>query len=267
VSDRRGVEWIVKLGPEAQAETSATRLVWAVGYGAEEAYYLQRVRIQGLPELSRGEEFVQPGGYVLGARFEPRRAGAVRGDNWKWDENPFVGTRELNGLRTLMVLLNNWDARPENNHVVTVRDRRGRSQVRYFVSDLGATFGRTGGWGEHSKNDVEDFSASPFVEGVEGGMVKFDFSTRPSGIALASVAYPPYFLREWSRERHFREVPLEHARWMGRLLSRLSAAQLGSAFAAAGYSKAETDRYVRALRARIRVLASLQQGTQVSNRQ
>ena len=32
VSDATGVKWSNKLGPEAQAETVATRLVWAVGY-------------------------------------------------------------------------------------------------------------------------------------------------------------------------------------------------------------------------------------------
>ena len=37
VRDARDHEWRVKLGPEAQSETVATRLVWAVGYFAEEA--------------------------------------------------------------------------------------------------------------------------------------------------------------------------------------------------------------------------------------
>jgi hypothetical protein len=52
VRDARGVEWSVKLGVEAQSETVATRLVWAVGYYAEEAYYQDRVRIENLPRLS-----------------------------------------------------------------------------------------------------------------------------------------------------------------------------------------------------------------------
>src|SRR5262245_31986324 len=48
VKDSRNVEWIVKLGPEAQAETVATRLLWAAGYFADETYYLPRVRIHHL---------------------------------------------------------------------------------------------------------------------------------------------------------------------------------------------------------------------------
>ena len=50
VEDARGVVWTVKLGEEAQAETVATRLVWAVGYFAEEAYYFDEARIENLPK-------------------------------------------------------------------------------------------------------------------------------------------------------------------------------------------------------------------------
>ncbi|MCA1558259.1 MAG: hypothetical protein LC731_06950, partial [Acidobacteria bacterium] len=58
VRDSRGLVWRVKLGPEAQSETVSTRLVWAVGYFAEEAYYFDRVQVDGLPRLSRGREYV-----------------------------------------------------------------------------------------------------------------------------------------------------------------------------------------------------------------
>ena len=39
VRDRDGVKWKVKLGLEARPETVATRLVWAVGYFANEDYF------------------------------------------------------------------------------------------------------------------------------------------------------------------------------------------------------------------------------------
>jgi hypothetical protein len=51
VRDAKGVEWRIKLGPEAQSETVATRLVWAVGYFVEEAYYLPEAKIENLPRL------------------------------------------------------------------------------------------------------------------------------------------------------------------------------------------------------------------------
>src|SRR6185295_7630555 len=78
VEDARGVKWRVKLGPEAQAETAASRLVWAAGYNAEESYYLDRAQIDGLKKLSRGQQYVA-GQTVRGARFEPRRDNVKRG--------------------------------------------------------------------------------------------------------------------------------------------------------------------------------------------
>src|SRR5215213_5586530 len=109
VKDARGVEWRVKLGPEAKSETVSTRLVWAVGYFAEEAYYFPEARIEGMKRLSRGREYVSGDGVIRGARFEPRRKEVERGPEWGWMENSFEGRRELSGLKVLMILLNNFD--------------------------------------------------------------------------------------------------------------------------------------------------------------
>src|ERR1044072_7659023 len=72
VKDAKGVTWTVKTGVEAQAETVATRLVWAMGYFADESYYMDSVEIKNLPRLSKGQEFVS-GSMVRAARFEPKR--------------------------------------------------------------------------------------------------------------------------------------------------------------------------------------------------
>jgi hypothetical protein len=44
VRDRDNVKWTIKLGMEARPETAATRLVWSVGYFANEDYFLQDLR-------------------------------------------------------------------------------------------------------------------------------------------------------------------------------------------------------------------------------
>lgn len=88
VRDARNVKWVVKLGEEAQSETVSTRLVWAVGYFAEEAYSYDLVRIRNLPKLSRGRKFVEGNSIVRGARFEPRRGNVERGPAWDWDKKP-----------------------------------------------------------------------------------------------------------------------------------------------------------------------------------
>src|ERR1044071_10024800 len=56
VEDARGIKWRVKLGEEAQAETAASRLVWAAGYNTEESYYFNRANINGMKKISRGHK-------------------------------------------------------------------------------------------------------------------------------------------------------------------------------------------------------------------
>lgn len=255
VRDARGVEWTVKLGPEAQAETVSTRLVWAVGYFAEEAYYVDQVRIVGLPRLSRGQDYVN-GDTVSGARFEPKRS-YERGSDWSWQKNPFENTRELSGLKVLMILLNNFDARSENNRIIYMNGQRGR-EARYYVTDLGATLGRAGGLGgTRSKNDLADFLSTKFVLGVDDGVVEFDYDTRPSGLGHLSVLHPVYYRHEVSKEKAMRGIPVAHARWIGGLLNQLSDAQLRDAFRVAGYSEAVSESYVTALRQRMNQLTQL----------
>jgi hypothetical protein len=258
VRDAHGHKWTIKLGPEAQAETVSTRLVWSVGYFAEEAYYFNEARINGLPRLSRGQEYVS-GDTVRAARFEPKRPGMTRGSTWSWHDNPFENTREMSGLKVLMILLNNFDARSENNRVVYVDGPRGR-EARYYVTDLGATLGRAGGLGgTRSKNDLADFLSTEFVRGVDArdGVVEFDYDTRPSGLGHLSVLYPPYYRHEVNKEKAMRGIPVTHARWIGSLLNQLSDEQLRDAFRAAGYSEGVRESYVGALRQRINQLTQL----------
>jgi hypothetical protein len=256
VRDARGDVWTIKLGPEAQAETVSTRLVWAVGYFAEEAYYFDEVRVDNLPRLSRGQDYIA-GNIVRGVRFEPRRPGMKRGSTWGWQKNPFEDTRELSGLKVLMILLNNFDAHSGNNRIVYVGSSRGR-EARYYVTDLGATLGRAGGLGgTRTKNDLVDFLSTDFVRGVEDGAVEFDYDTRPTGLGHLSVLHPVYYRSQVKKEEAMRGIPVAHARWIGSLLAHLSDEQLRDAFRAADYSEGTRESYVGALRERINQLTRL----------
>jgi hypothetical protein len=258
VRDRRGVVWSVKLGEEAQSETTATRLVWAVGYFAEEAYYFENVRIRNLPKhLSRGDQYVAQGNVLVGARFEPRRSHMKRHDTWHWDKNPFQDTKHLSGLKVLMILLNNFDAREANNRILYDK-RSAQKEALYYVTDLGATLGRAGGLGgKRTKNNLEDFQSTRFVMGIEDGAVQFDYDTRPSRLGHLSVLYPPYYIGEVKKEKSMRGIPVEHARWIGGLLNQLTDEQLHDAFRAANYDPDIREGYVRSLRMRIGQLAQL----------
>ncbi|HEV2884999.1 MAG TPA: hypothetical protein VGW36_09085, partial [Pyrinomonadaceae bacterium] len=162
------------------------------------------------------------------------------------------------GLKVLMILLNNYDARKENNKVYYSRGPSGRYEAQHYVTDLGATLGRSGGLGgKRTKNDLEDFLSTRFVMGIEDGAVEFDYDTRPTKLGHFSVLFPPYYRGEVKKEKAMRGIPVAHARWIGSLLGQLSDSQLRDAFRAAQYNDATMEGYVQSLRERINQLNQL----------
>jgi hypothetical protein len=250
VEDARGVRWKAKLGEEVRSETAATRLLWAIGYFSDESYYLPQIRVAGLPRLRRGQEFVSANGLVRGVRLERVDKGIKKVGKWHWDDNPFVGTKEFDGLRIMMALFNNWDLKNSNNGIYNVRDR----ELRYVVTDLGATFGKTGGNWSRSKSDVQDYVKSKFIEEVEPTKVDLVMNTRPPLLYAVAV---PYFYKRTRMETVTEDIPLAHARWLGGWLARLSTAQISDTFRGAGYSPSEVTAYTRKIRERIRQLNHL----------
>jgi hypothetical protein len=243
VRDAKGRVWVAKIGKEAQAETAAVRLVWAVGYMTEINYLAPCVRIEGAPKPGKEVETCA-GGDFANVRFEARPEGVRRLDEWKWSENPFVGTKELQGLIVMMSLLNNWDIKDTNNKILYVPGADGRDgELRYIVSDLGATFGRVklnvpGLWRiRRNRNDPEDYAKDAFLEDVKNGQV--------------------YLFYKGKRQDLFDDIRVEEARWIAGLLSKLSERQIADAFRAANYTPEEVRVLSAAVRARVAELANI----------
>src|ERR1041384_5542949 len=147
VEDDAGTKWTVKLGSEARPEIAATRLVWAAGYFASEVYFLNDLQVQNMPRrLHRGQRYVLPDGSLRDVRLKRHLEGEKKIGNWRWRKNRFSGTRELNGLRVVLALVNDWDLTDENNAIYVEPDGRGQEsqEAVYMVSDLGSTFGTAG---------------------------------------------------------------------------------------------------------------------------
>jgi hypothetical protein len=249
VKDDHGVRWRVKLGQEPQSETAATRLLWAAGYFVDEDYFLPEIKVAGLPKLQRGQEFVTAEGTVRRARLERREKEIKKLGNWDWFDNPFLGTRELNGLRVMMSLLNNWDLKTINNSVYEI-DGEGR----YLVSDVGATFGKTGGRATRSKGAVKDYVDSKFIDKVRPESVDFILHSRP--LFLTAVNVPGY--RERARmEKITKQIPRADAVWLGRKLAQLSDEQIRDCFRAGGYTPEEVDGLAKVVEKRIAELNAL----------
>jgi len=247
VIDEQGVRWKVKLGEETKSETAASRLVWAAGYFTDEDYYLPELRVERMPRLDRGRKFVSDDGVVHGARLERSVKGQKKNGNWSWFKNPFTGSKELNGLRVMMALINNWDLKEINN---AIYDQNGEGS-RYVVSDLGATFGETGNTVVRSKSNPEDYSESKFIQKITPEHVDFVLSSRP--LFITAIDVPNYVSRTHMQDI-VKDIPVADAKWLGKLLEPLSDEQLRDCFRAAGYSPADVESNAAMVKERIRAL-------------
>ncbi|MET0647765.1 MAG: hypothetical protein ABW208_14205 [Pyrinomonadaceae bacterium] len=236
VRDARGKKWVVKVGNEAQPETASTRLLWAAGYPVEVTYLVPCVKVVNAPKPRKKVEQCEGKGYA-NVRFEARPENVKRLDMWSWNENPFKGTNEFAGLVVMMGLLNNWDLKDTNNKVIHVPAEGGQDELRYIISDLGATFGKTGNFITHSRNEPEKYVKSGFVDKVEGSFVRFDYNGKNGGL--------------------FDAVTVEQARWIGDVLSRLREEQIKDAFRAANYKPAEVEALAQEVMGRINALKTL----------
>lgn len=252
VKDRDGVKWKVKMGNEARPETVAARIVWAVGYYTDEDYFVADLPVRGMPvRLHRGHKLVDPDGTVHNVRLEREHPAEKRLGDWRWRHDAFTDTRELNGLRTLMAVINNWDPKDVNNAIYQEADQR-----VYLVADLGATFGSAGRtWPmDKSKGDLETYKKSAFIRRVTSDTVDFQTPARPRYIFAVN---PKGYLMRVHLEWIGRNIPRADAKWIGSLLARLSPKQIHDAFRAAGYSSSEVDEFSSIVARRIAQLTDL----------
>jgi hypothetical protein len=228
--DADGREWDVKFGEEVHAEIAASRIVWALGYIAEELYYVPKGTFAGWTPSGKLNEFIAADGTFTNASFRLRGSDSERAkERWTFQRNPFTKTPELSGLAILMTMLCNWDIQGERNNRILQAD----GEDRYIVSDLGATFGKMGRMPvPRSKWNLEDFRKEEFIEHVKDGQVDLD-----------NEGYGD-----------FNKVPLEHARWFARLASQLTDDQLRAALRASGASDEEIAGFSARLREKINEL-------------
>lgn len=245
VTDARGRRWRVKWGDEVRSENFAVRLAWACGYFAETTYFVAQGRIEGARDLQRARACIGDDGRFADARFElddPAVRKMFEEHSWAWNDNPFVGTPQLNGLKVLVMLLSNWDtkdrrdvARGSNTAIFEHRLSRWRREARYLITDWGGSMGR---WGSNlvtrGRWDPAGFEAQTpdFVRAVDQGSVQFGYA----GQRTADVA---------------EDIAVADLTWLYRYLGRVSDRQLRDALGASGANDEDTEQFTRAIRERI----------------
>ena len=221
IKDGSGRIWVAKIADESQPETAAVRLLWGIGYLTEINYLAPNLTIPGK-------------GKFKNVRLEARPTSIDRQDRWSWTDNPFVGTKELQGLKIMMALINNWDLKDGNNIIL----QTGQEQ-QYVISDLGSAFGKLAPLNVpvlnrfgRSVNRPDHFAKSEFIKGIENdGDLDFAYKGKAKDL--------------------FDKISPEEGLWLANLLNQLSDKQISDAFRAANYTPREIKMLTRAVRGRI----------------
>jgi hypothetical protein len=232
--------------PELYAEVATTRLLSALGFGADRVYVVRKVACAGcnafpfhalrcLAETGL-ESACFPGGVnhsqttefadvVVERRLEGRRIEAAENQGWAWYELEHVDAAaggasraEVDALELMAVLLAHWDNKAENQRLVCLPggDLPGGGCSRPFamLQDVGASFGPV-------KLDLQNWRALPVW--ADPKTCRVSMAKLPWG----GGTFP---------EQHISE---EGRQFLLRLLEQLSAAQIEDLFAGSGIDALE----------------------------
>ena len=256
VKDAKNRKWRVKLAEEARPEVVASRILWAIGYYVNDDYLLHVATVQGL-NINRGSKLVHNGNQVIDARFERKADNNTKIATWDWKNNPFHDTREFNGLRVMMAVVNNWDLKDANNAVYTNKQTGNQT---FLVSDIGATFATNAlqTTRAQDKGNVDNYVNSKFITKTTPTTVDFGTPGAPTGVLIKSVGF---LAGDYAKRRGYdwigQDIPRQDARWIGSLLGQLSHEQLADAFRAGNFPPESINQYVSVLESRIAQLKAL----------
>jgi hypothetical protein len=239
VKDEQGREWSVKqpypggLDPEGPVEVVVSRLLSAVGYLQPPIYHLAAFNLKD--DFGTRVE--------VGGRFRLKDRSLKETGLWRWEENPFLGSKPYQGLIVLLTMFNSTDLKNTNNSVYEYRN--GDLVEQWYVArDVGAALGDTNRLAPR-KGHPEWFARTPFVLGVSNGHAQF--------------AYNGWY-KNLVRDR----ITPDEVVWAMELIGRLSDQQFADAFRAGGFEPHVAQRFIKALREKIAQGRSL--GSRVAER-
>jgi hypothetical protein len=252
VRDGHGRTWDVKFGSKVIPECFAARLLNVLGYFVEDTYYVKSGTLTNVGKLERARFFVKQDGSFERARFELRGQPDkvfLRNGAWSWTQNPFLGTHELAGLKIMMMLLSNWDAKDARNgqedaNTAVFRIPRpssgGGPELAFSVDDWGSTLGSWGGPWRSDRSDCAGYTrdTAHFVEGVENGEIQFGYSGK-------------------HQDDLKRGITVADARWLLAWLRPVTGEQLRLGLQVSGATPRQTGCWVHSIRNRIEQLEAV----------
>ena len=163
---------------EVFAEVAATRLLWALGFGADHMYSVKVVcrrcpaKVRGILR-ENGDRIIDP------AAVERKMPGEVLSEEWRWEEldqiDPSAGgatVAERDALKLMAVFLQHSDSKPVQQRIVCVTPgESGRCETpMMMVQDIGITFGKANTFNLQpgSSANLKGWAATPVWKGAEG---------------------------------------------------------------------------------------------------
>jgi hypothetical protein len=242
VKDASGATWNVKFGNEVHTESFCWRVARACGYFAEPSFFVASGKLLGYQPTKRKDASLHADGSFADARFQYRDPDLKFLDdkNWLFNAPPYGGTKELSGLKILIMLFSNWDNKDSrvgaggpNTAVFELRKAYG-TRVIYAFTDWGAGMGSSRG-----PRDRSNWRCGPFLEqsarwverGGDGTLV---------------------FRYDGNIQEGFRTgIPVAHAAWFMKYLGAITDAQFRAGLTASGAGDTDAACFTKALRERI----------------
>lgn len=242
VKDAKGRTWSVKFGGKVTPESFSSRFVTALGYLVEPSYFVASGKLERAEGLRRARHFVNPNGTLQRARFQlrdPKEMDFVKNGAWSLADNPFRGTHEFAGLRVLMMLLSNWDAKDsregeEEANTAIFRVPGAQTEFEYSFFDWGSTLGRWGHLMRRTRSDCSGFAddTPDFVTGVTGNTVEFGYSGKHEADVKTGIT-------------------VDDLRWLVPYLSGITDNEIRAGLTASGATPRQTACWAESLRNRI----------------
>lgn len=242
VKDAKGRTWSVKFGGKVIPESFCSRFVTAMGYLVEPSYFVGMGKLEHAEGLRRARRYVNPNGTLQRARFQlrdPREMDFVKNGAWSLADNQFRGTHELAGLRVLIMLLSNWDAKDsregeEAANTAIFRVPGAQPEFEYSFFDWGSALGRWGHFMRRTRSDCSGFAddTPDFIKGVTGNSVEFGYSGKNGEDVKAGIT-------------------VDDLRWLAPYLGRITDEEIRAGLTSSGATARQTTCWAESLRNRI----------------
>lgn len=154
---------------EVYAEVAATRLLWALGFGADHVYPV-RVVCTGCPSALRADHWEPAGEAVfeyatVERKMRGRELQGPEGEGWSWADldrvSPARGgasEAQRDALKLLAVLLQHTDSKREQQRLACLQrdgnDDDGCARPFLLINDLGKTFGKANAFNRDAAGSV-----------------------------------------------------------------------------------------------------------------